>query len=44
MYVCGVLKNYDDVILPLSQKQVINDLTEIDNNFKKNGRKIGNEY
>ena len=30
MYLSGVLKNYDDVILPLSQKQVIKDLAEID--------------
>ena len=32
MYIQGILKNYDDVVLPLSQKQVIKDLAEIDSN------------
>ena len=35
MQVKGILKNYSDVVLPLSRKQVINDLKQIENNFGK---------
>ena len=35
MQVKGILKNYNDVILPLSKQQVINDLKQIDDKSEK---------
>ena len=35
MQVKGILKNYDDVILPISKQQVIDDLKQIESNIEK---------